>query len=630
MRKRILTAFAVALACNVFAQFSPVQYADSYTVEVDIKGRTDDRIDITVIPPVQNKDKVVYAMPKIVPGTYDISDFGQFVRDVKAFDSRGNELSVERLDVNRWEISGGKSLYKITYEAEDSQGDAKAGIFLPGGTAIEEGGVLLNVFGFVGFMQGHDNLPYRFEVAHEAEVVGTTSLDIESVGEDRDVFFAQNYFELHDRPLIYAPDNQASMMVAGAEITVGAFSPSGHLNAQELLEGMAPVFQAAADYLGGTLPTDRYAVLIWGMTMEQVMQDPAVGALEHFTSTTLVMPDAGNETYAMFEGGGENARLQFLRSIVAHEFFHIITPLNIHSQHIHNYDFINPQMSKHLWFYEGLTEYNSQISQVRGGLITVQEFMDEMVEKMQGADQFKEYIPMTVRSEHALDIFADQYYDVYLKGALIGMALDLHIREATAGEEGLVDLLNTLKNVYGPDTFFVDDQFFSIIAEHTPEGTEEFLYDHIAGTAPLPFTALLDPMGYDYEESAKEYFVSEPDWNVSFIESRGKYYVINNWNEDDGLVAGFGLQKGDQLVRWNGEKVKGGKLGEMLAEWKESACFNDQVTIEVIRTDESGDEEEIELVSNAQFEYNENRHQLEMRSPLTAEEIAMRKAWLNQ
>ena len=43
-------------------------------------------------------------MPKIVPGTYSIYDFGQYVLDFEAFDTAGRSLSVNQLDKNRWEI----------------------------------------------------------------------------------------------------------------------------------------------------------------------------------------------------------------------------------------------------------------------------------------------------------------------------------------------------------------------------------------------------------------------------------------------------------------------------------------------------------------------------------------------
>jgi predicted metalloprotease with PDZ domain len=45
-----------------------------------------------------------------------------------------------------------------------------------------------------------------------------------------------------------------------------------------------------------------------------------------------------------------------MKDVVSHEFFHIVTPLTIHSKEIHYFDYNSPKMSN-LWMYEGVTEY---------------------------------------------------------------------------------------------------------------------------------------------------------------------------------------------------------------------------------------------------------------------------------
>lgn len=608
--------------------YNPIQRMDVYNVEVNIKGRLDNMVDVTVVPPIMDESEVVYAMPKIIPGTYDISDFGQFVRGFKAYDSKGAELEVHRLDENKWKISKGKSLYKITYSVVETDGDQKANIFLPGGTSIAENGVLLNNFGFVGFMLNREDVTYRYEVVHDKDLIGSTALDVEYIDSERDVYLAKDYFELHDRPVLYSPSPSATTFVAGAELTVGVYSPEGHLNADAFLEGLKPVFESAANYLGGTLPTDRYVVLVWGMTRREVFSNGSVGALEHFTSTTVTMPDLSGSDYAMFGETGEHPQLNYLRSIVAHEFFHIVTPLNIHSEQIHDYDFVNPQMSEHLWFYEGLTEYNSLISQVRGGVITEEYFMEQMVEKMHNAEMYNEYIPMTLRSKHALDVFASQYGDVYEKGALIGMALDMYLRENSKGKEGLVDLMLKLKDQYGPDTFFVDDQFFDIIADLTPEGTLDFLYEHIAGTAPLPFEHLFEIMGYNYKPVKLNFNIQIPSWGLSYISSVAKNYTITYAGDNDDFTQAFGVQKGDELLKWNGEKVKGGEWSDVLNEWANEARSGDEVVIEVLRKNDRGESDKIELKSIVTFAVSEEHHLLSIKDNPSEEQLALKDAWL--
>jgi predicted metalloprotease with PDZ domain len=69
-------------------------------------------------------------------------------------------------------------------------------------------------------------------------------------------------------------------------------------------------------------------------------------ALEHSYSSVYYSPQARADKVS-----------DEITGLSCHEFFHIVTPLNIHSEEISNFNFDTPKMSKHLWLYEGLTEY---------------------------------------------------------------------------------------------------------------------------------------------------------------------------------------------------------------------------------------------------------------------------------
>jgi predicted metalloprotease with PDZ domain len=60
-----------------------------------------------------------------------------------------------------------------------------------------------------------------------------------------------------------------------------------------------------------------------------------------------------------------NAKEELVKSmmdVVSHDFFHIVTPLSIHSKEIQDFDYNDPKMSEHLWMYEGVTEYFANLS----------------------------------------------------------------------------------------------------------------------------------------------------------------------------------------------------------------------------------------------------------------------------
>jgi hypothetical protein len=57
------------------------------------------------------------------------------------------------------------------------------------------------------------------------------------------------------------------------------------------------------------------------------------GALEHPTATTVVLP----------EMMPREELVKSMKDVVSHEFFHIVTPLTIHSKEIHYFDYNSPK-----------------------------------------------------------------------------------------------------------------------------------------------------------------------------------------------------------------------------------------------------------------------------------------------
>ena len=98
MFKNILAASVFCcFTLTVSAQFEPFQNDETYSVFMDLTAVKDDRLPVQIVPPVLGYDSVEFHMPKIVPGTYAIEDYGQFVSELKATDARGNALEIKQL-----------------------------------------------------------------------------------------------------------------------------------------------------------------------------------------------------------------------------------------------------------------------------------------------------------------------------------------------------------------------------------------------------------------------------------------------------------------------------------------------------------------------------------------------------
>ncbi|MDO1499211.1 hypothetical protein Q2T40_02785 [Winogradskyella maritima] len=68
--------------------------------------------------------------------------------------------------------------------------------------------------------------------------------------------------------------------------------------------------------------------------------------------------------------------------------FSILLPLNVHSEEVQYFDFNDPKMSKHLWMYEGTTEYFANLFQIQQGLINEAEFYERIMDKVNNAKAY--------------------------------------------------------------------------------------------------------------------------------------------------------------------------------------------------------------------------------------------------
>lgn len=517
--------------------------AQEYSVTVDLTAVKDDQVPVEItFKGFDLENSVEFQFPKMVPGTYSITDFGRVVNSLEVLDYEGEQLSVERLDINRWLISDAGRMNKIRYRVEDTFDDKKySDIFEPEGTNFDEENYLLNTFGVVGFLEGYTKSPYYLKVIHPIELYGVSPMKREVLSNDEDLFFTENYLQLSDSPIMYTIPDTASVMIGETKVEISVYSPSGKSTAKFMKEMIEPTLKAQGEYLGGKLPVEKYVILIY--LHEKRTNSGAMGALEHSYSTVFSFPDYN-----------PNYLASSIVSTTSHEFFHIITPLTIHSEEIGDYNFIDPQMSEHLWLYEGLTEYSSMRVQVMYDLLSPDQYLDEIMEKIEGAKVYNDSLPFTAMSKGVLEEYKDQYLNVYQKGALIGMCLDLLLMELSDGEYDIRSMMSDLSEMYGVKKSFKDEELFDVIASITYPEIKEFFTDYVAGSKALPIEEYLNFVGVAYMPG-----------ELIGINSLGNVSVGFNPDEDQVIIADagskgsysrkLGLKEGDILYSMLGEKV---------------------------------------------------------------------------
>ncbi len=556
MYSKIIALFAFIIilqSCGSSQKALNTSKTKPIAATMDLIHVVDDKVKVTIRPHFSTKtpsETITYHIPKIVPGTYSVDNYGKYIEDLKAYDAEGNTLPVTKANSNIWTITTTKPLDNITYLVNDTFDiESEHDIFSPSGTNIlKDQNFVLNLHGFLGYFKGHKERPYRIKIMHPEKLKGVTSLkklQEETPTPTVDLFAASRYADLTDNPIMYSKPDISSFKLHDILVTISVYSPNGTHTAASIKPAMEKMMNAQKNFLGTINATKTYNIILYLSDMSPENAQ-GFGALEHNTSTVVVLPEVM-----------ELDRLnQTMVDVVSHEFFHIVTPLSIHSKEIHYFDYNTPKMSQHLWMYEGTTEYFAQLFQIQQKLITPEAFFERIIKKIDGAKRFDDTMSFTTMSKNILEEpYKSNYINVYEKGTLISMCIDLLIREKSAGENGILDLMKALSEKYGNSKPFDDNELITTITKLSYPEVGAFIEKHVIGTTPINYQEFWDRVGLIKEKTiiSTPYFASDTQPYITGSKENNQILFIPGM-EYNSFLTDLGIQGGDILISINDKK----------------------------------------------------------------------------
>ncbi len=546
--------------------FAAAQKTGVHSYKIDLTNVVDDRVKITLDASMIGLGKTLdeeysFHFPATIPGTYATLDYGRFIYDFKAYDDSGNALKVKKKR-NTYTIIGLPA--EIEYWAEDTFDSKvrKNKVFEPAGTNNQEHrNFLLNAAGYFGFFEGQESLPITLEVQKSPSLYGVSAMESYRYGNSQ-IFNARNYHHFLDCPIMVSKPDTTSFRLGEAKVTISVFTENGRALSGDIYDAVKTSMGAIENFLDGELPVTNYAFIFYikdytefeglfngteiriGQIIKVIRQlaGKGFGALEHGNSSVYFLPDFGGSSV-----------LEGMADVCIHEFFHILTPLGLHSEEIGNFNYIEPKMSQHLWLYEGITEYFAGISQVKGNVIDKEEYVRTLLRgKLVTSDKFpNDDMSFTEMSENVLEKpYKKQYPQVYQRGAVLGALLDIRIMELTNGKKDLLDIILALRNKYGPNKSFKDSDIIAEFVSMSDPALQTFFDRYITGREDLPIKEYLRKVGIEYDRSFKGEIVIDPlkdnDVKRSRIARKGRYTIKKVGKNDE-----IGLQEGDLLTSYN-------------------------------------------------------------------------------
>jgi predicted metalloprotease with PDZ domain len=603
---------------------APDAAAPAFVVaSIDLTAVTNDRITVVVDPGTLADDTVLFRLPRVVQGTYAVSDFGGYVDTLTAVDVDGTSMSVERIDTNTWRIADAPRLGRVSYlvnDTFDQERSLKDGPFSPSGTNIDPEIYVLNLHGFVGYFEGMTEEAYEVRITAPATMARISALPLAATDTSgdgskvTDRYRAERYFQVTDNPMMYGDFQEATFRVQDIDIVVSLYSPTGAHDIGSIAPSMESMMDAQRAYLGDFDTPERYDVYIF-LAGQGPEAPTGFGALEHHTSTVVVMPEAIPTEMLN----------NYLIDIVSHEFFHIVSPLRVHSEDVHDFDYYAPTFSEHLWMYEGQTEYFASHFQVYQGLEAPEAFYEKMAGKVDNAAGYDDAMSFTAMSENIIDEpYASNYANVYEKGALIGMCLDVILRAESGGERSLIGVMQELSSRYGVERPFEDDAIIDEITAMTYPEVGAFLATHVVGDIPIDYDECLAPVGLEVATDRVPSALLFLDQQTPFIDGNpatGELFfrsvALNS------TLEAIGVEGGDVIRSFNGTAYDLSNV-QALAQASMALTPDSEITLVVER-----EGEEIEL-SGVLGTPTVGKTAIRPLGSPTPEQTAIWKAWLNQ
>ncbi|HYL15921.1 MAG TPA: PDZ domain-containing protein [Terriglobales bacterium] len=524
-----LTLFLVVavLSSTASAQKSEgLTSAVHYTVSLAHAADHLVKVDIELAPGSAQRD---LQLP-VWNALYQVRDFAQYVNWVKAQNPTGKTLVFRPLDKTTWRISGADHGARIEYEILADQPG-------PYGAQLSSAHAFFNLAEILMYPVGQrgvemavrfTDIPANWQIATALTPAGPAE------------FRAANYDQLVDSPVEIGTFKDAWLQVGGAQYRVVVDASPSDYNMQTIVSMVKKIVTAASTWMDDR-PFDHYLFLY------HFPRGPGGGGMEHAYSTAIEL-----------NARALTANPEYLPDVTAHEFFHLWNVKRIRPQSLEPVDYTRENYTPSLWFSEGVTSTVGPYILLRAGLLDQSRYVKDLAEQITALQRRPAHLAQSAE-ESSLDAWLEKYpyyrlpqrsISYYNKGELLGVMLDLELREASHGAASLRDLFHWMNDHYAKQgRFFPDADGIRQAAEavsHTDLGW--FFQKYVAATEEIPYDDFFKTVGLRLVRGT--IVVADPGFipvrNFGAPQSVGT--VISG-----GEAEAAGLSVGDSILEINGQ-----------------------------------------------------------------------------
>jgi len=462
---------------------------------------------------------------------YQIRDFSQYVNWVRAKDRSGKPLSLREKDKSCWKLEDAAEGAIVEYQIYvDSPG--------PFGAQLNTHHAFLNLAQILMYPveERGEAITLRFANVPAGWRIATPLASAE------DAFSAENYDRLVDSPVEIGTFQESDFAESGAQFRVIFDADPADYDAQRIVAALHKIVAAAITWMNDR-PFNNYVFFY------HFPHGPAGGGMEHAYSTAIeINADQAKQN------------LEVLTGVSAHEFFHLWNVKRIRPRSLEPVDYTKENYTRALWFSEGVTSTAEGLIQLRAGLLDEPAYLNRIGQEITELESRPAHLTQSAE-DSSLDAWLEGlgYYrrpersvSYYNKGELLGIMLDLALRDSSHGQASLRELLQWMNVNYAQKGRFFDDSSGVRDAAEAVSHADfaSFFSKYVSGTDEIPWNEFLNSVGLRVESIAN--FVADP----GFVASRnfdGPLSVTAVTPGSDAERAG--LEVGDTIISVQGKSA---------------------------------------------------------------------------
>ena len=560
---------------------------------------------------VSNPDPVGqrFMLPAWIPGSYMIREFVRNIVSLRA-ESDGKPIACEKIDKATWQCAPSNTVITLTYEVYAWDLSVRA-------AHLDESHGFFNGTSVFLLPLGCEDSPCEVEILRPAgagyaawqiatslnQTQALAGLSGKNKPETRSsasalpispkqfgTFTAANYDELIDHPVEMGTFTHATFDACGVThhitITGRHRADTARLCAdlKKICEMQILLFEPET----ATAPMREYWFLIMAV-------GDGYGGLEHRASTALICNRDDLPTAHEKKVGAGYRRFLGLAS---HEYFHTWNVKRIKPAAFVPYDLAHENYTRQLWFFEGFTSYYDDLVLVRAGLIDPLAYLELVAENigrvMSQSGRTKQSL-----AESSFDAWVKYYrqdenspnaiVSYYQKGAMVGLALDLTIRnrsQGTPAPRSLDDVMRALWAEFGSKGIGVPEGGIELMAERiTGLDLKDFFAESVHGTTDIDFVALFNTVAIDLSwripGKGKDDEAAPPAIGAKIgADANGDAKLMQVF--DGGAARAAGLSAGDVVIAVDGLRVSAQSLEKRLRTYPVGAA----IVLSAFRRDE--------------------------------------------